>query len=1226
MIPNNRKLPSFLYFLIASFFLVQTSTPGFAIDLPDKFEDLTILNGLQDPASMAFSPDGRLFWGERISGKLRVASYNSVAQTWEVEPNPFYTFDVPPQRHRSAGLRGFCFDPNFSQNGYLYAFYMTDNPRHNRVVRIQANPANPNEALAGSEELLISLPFNSSTSSGSHNGGDILIGNDGHLYFTTGDGWNGGDNVQSLSTYTGKLFRIRTDGSIPIDNPFYNQASGALRAIYCLGLRNPYTMAIHPESGNIYINDAVGSQKATVYQVKSDGSSAGDNFGHDGYGGIGKQVTPWTNVSVEGKILVTGGAWYPQDAYWPEAYRGSYFAALWGSNSGDAGSIVQVTSETDLSKSTFAANVISPPRHKPVMTKIGPDGNLYYMLTDYETGDAEIHLVRYTGIPTVAAPQFTPEGGPYDDPIQVQIQSTTPNAQIYFTTDNTRPDQNSQAYTGPIQVDTSTILRAMAYAPGLQHSNETVAEYRIGPVPNIPPVADAGPDITAEVLTTITLNGANSFDPDGSELEISETWEQIGGPPVEILDADETVANFTPTLLGTYTFRITVTDIQGASDTDEVSITVVEEIPDVLDNLIARWTMEEGQGNTLEDYSPNSHQGMIQGNTWSSETPDQSAYSIAFDGIDDRVALGNLDITGNEMSLCLWYKADDWGVSDARFISKAYGQQDQEHLWMLSALQGNKLRFRLKTNGSTTTLIAPVGTLNSGTWTHVAAVYDGTFMRLYQDGIQVASTAKTGTIGSDPTVMAALGNQPEGVGGGQRPFDGLLDEVRIYGKALSEEEISIVKNAQPIEIRDTLPPNQAPIISWISPEQGIGYIAGTPIDFEVSAQDPDGSIEKVGFYWDGILVEEMRSAPYSLNLSEEQVGIHSIEAIAWDDEGDSDTTETLMVYIFPPPDSLPPLAEVPSIVHYTFEEQMGTTVRDRSGHGDPLNLEIDNPTAVQWIQGGLQLLQPTMLKAITPPSKLLAACQLTEEISMEAWVTPANYSQAGPARIMSLSQTPFARNFTLGQQLNAYEARLRTTLSDFNGRPGLLAPSGNIALNKTHVVFTRKSNGEAAIYIDGTLERSFSRPGYFSNWETNFEWVVGNEVTEDRPWLGTLHEIAVYNVALSEAYISQRYESGKPDELPFALPGTSLRKGTTSTEEGLSIYPNPVKERLHISRASSAYPVQVTIYNAQGKRVRKPAVLMGKQMQMDLSGLSSGLYFLRGELPNADWNQIFLKQ
>ena len=776
-------------------FILLFATGLLSIDLPSTFEDVTILGNLQDPASIAFSPDGRLFIGERISGQLRVATYDATSNTWTVEGQAFYSFDVPPTRHRSSGLRGFTFDPNFISNGYIYAFYLTNNPRHNRVVRIQADPGNPNVALPNSETLLISVPFNQSSSSGSHNGGDLVFGNDGKLYFTTGDGWNGGDNVQSLSTYTGKVFRINADGSIPTDNPFADTAAVDYRSIYALGLRNPYTMAINEGSGNIYINDAVGSNKASVYRLTS-GAHLGSNFGHDGFDGLGIQQGVWNNVAQSGGKLVTGGAWYPDDGYWPSEYRGNYFCAMWGSNGNtNDGRIVRVQSETNLSVETFATQVGSPPRNKPVMTKIGPDDNLYYLLTDYETGVGEIHMINYTGVEAAAAPAFDPSPGAYENSTLVTLTTTTSNADIFYSLDGTVPDTSSMLYQAQITIDTTTTIKAISMAEGLAPSPLSIGNYTIGPIVNIPPVAKAGPDLLAEINTEVTLNGSDSYDPDGSPLELSESWIQVSGPAVTIADDDETVANFTPTQLGIYVFRITVVDVPGDTASDETTITVVEEIPDVLDNLIARWSMDAGQGLIVDDLSANSNTGIIDGSTWEDMVPDNSAFSMAFDGTDDRIDIGNLDLTGSSMSIAFWFRANDFGTHDARFISKAIGQADADHFWMVSTLNGSTLRFRLKSDGSTTNLVSSAGLLTTNTWTHVAAVYTGTEMQLFVNGNEVASAVKTGIIDSDPLVDAAIGNQPENVSGGSRPFDGNIDEFRIYGRALSPNEILTVMTA-----------------------------------------------------------------------------------------------------------------------------------------------------------------------------------------------------------------------------------------------------------------------------------------------------------------------------------------------------------------------------------------------------------------------------------------------
>jgi hypothetical protein len=107
---------------------------------------------------------------------------------------------------------------------------------------------------------------------------------------------------------------------------------------------------------------------------------------------------------------------------------------------------------------------------------------------------------------------------------------------------------------------------------------------------------------------------------------------------------------------------------------------------------------------------------------------------------------------------------------------------------MLSTIEnnGSKLRFRLKTEGQTTTLI---GTKNIpvGEWVHIAAVYDGTKMKLFVDGQENGSVNKTGTISADPNVGVYIGDNPAT---GNRNFSGAIDDLRVYMQALSTNELT----------------------------------------------------------------------------------------------------------------------------------------------------------------------------------------------------------------------------------------------------------------------------------------------------------------------------------------------------------------------------------------------------------------------------------------------------
>lgn len=817
-------------FWLLIFCLTLTNTNSFAQDLEDGFISEQVLDALEDPASFAFSPDGRLFYGERITGNLRTANWDPVSNTYIKSNIIFHHFDVPPVRHRSSGLRGFVFDPSFLTNGYIYAFYMKDNPRHNRVVRIQMDPSNPDKSL-GTETLIMDLPFNATSSSGSHNGGDMVIGADGKLYFTTGDGWNGGDDVQSLSTFTGKVMRVNLDGSIPSDNPFFTTASDDYRAIYALGLRNPYSVSNLSETQNIYINDAVGNQKASVFKL-----SSASNYGHDGYNGIGIDSPLWANLSVNGSSVITGGLWYPSNGNWPIDYHGNYFAAFWGSNSSNApGAITRASSETDISTFTFYENVIDGGQLKPVMLKLGMDHNLYFLMTDYETGVGKIYRISYNLGSTIAPPYFSIPAGQYDDPIQLSILHDSTNYNIYYSLDGSIPDENSLLFQNSIDIDSATLVKAIAEDNSSGFSQVINGQYTIGAIPNIAPIANAGPDLFGEVNQTITLNGSDSYDPDGSVLELQEHWEQIAGLPLILQDADETVANFTPSITGIYAFRIIVEDIYGLKDTNETVITVLPQINDYLDHLIARWSFEEGDSDVAEDTSPNSNTATIEGASWNDEVIDEGKFSMRFSEQESLVDIGNLDISGNQVSFSFWMKLNSYDQSDARFISKASGQYDDDHFWMVSTLNDSRLRFRLKTNGVTNTLSTVVNTLGLNEWIFITATYDNNYMRLYKNATMIDSLAATGNLSTDPLVNAVIGNQPLSATGGLRPLDGWIDEMRIYSVSLTQQNIEKIFQARfsDLCLQNLLIPNVITSLSVYKADLNIISDALIPNDKEI---------------------------------------------------------------------------------------------------------------------------------------------------------------------------------------------------------------------------------------------------------------------------------------------------------------------------------------------------------------------------------------------------------
>lgn len=197
----------------------------------------TVVSNAAFPVTVAFAPDGRLFYTEK-AGAVRVV-LNPTSPTPQLLAAPFVTFPNLAT-NGEQGLLGLAFDPNFATNHFVYIYYTDSSPTlRNRVVRYtEANNI-------GSSAFVVAdnLPVNSN-----HNGGRLAFGPDGLLYVTIGDA---GDpaNSQSQTSRAGKLLRFNPDGTIPANNPV------AGNPLFALGLRNPFGLTFHRTAGTPYLSD-----------------------------------------------------------------------------------------------------------------------------------------------------------------------------------------------------------------------------------------------------------------------------------------------------------------------------------------------------------------------------------------------------------------------------------------------------------------------------------------------------------------------------------------------------------------------------------------------------------------------------------------------------------------------------------------------------------------------------------------------------------------------------------------------------------------------------------------------------------------------------------------------------------------------------------------------------------------------------------------------------------
>ncbi|MEL4897673.1 LamG domain-containing protein [Crocosphaera sp. Alani8] len=224
---------------------------------------------------------------------------------------------------------------------------------------------------------------------------------------------------------------------------------------------------------------------------------------------------------------------------------------------------------------------------------------------------------------------------------------------------------------------------------------------------------------------------------------------------------------------------------------------------------------------------------------------------------------------------------------------------------------------------------------------------------------------------------------------------------------------------------------------------------------------------------------------------------------------------------------------------YTFREGNGDTIRDVSNSINPLNLKIKNTDAddIEWLEGGGVKLKKAdnIISSIDPAKELSQAFQKTNEITLEAWIQPQKKEQSS-ARIITFSLDKQNRNFTLSQGVNVsgsiaveYNVRLRHTEADNDGLPAVQSKPDVVVIDEpSHLVYTR-TKGEVKIYLNGEEidpQRLIESEGNFSNWNDNYIFALGNEITEDRGWLGTYYLVAVYDRVLTPSEVKLNYQEG----------------------------------------------------------------------------------------------------
>ena len=237
----------------------------------------------------------------------------------------------------------------------------------------------------------------------------------------------------------------------------------------------------------------------------------------------------------------------------------------------------------------------------------------------------------------------------------------------------------------------------------------------------------------------------------------------------------------------TYRYQVRAVDpsgnLGGYSTPAEATTAVAPPTPP---GLVGAWAFDEGAGTTTADASGRGNAGTVTGASWT--TQGRYGNALSFNGSSSMVRVADsasLDLT-TAMTLSAWIRPTA-SQSGWRTIL----QRETDAYFLNASNSTGPLRpSGGGTFGGNTQFLSGPTASPVNAWTHVALTYDGATLQLFVNGTQVASRATTGAIQATDNPLWIGGNNPYG-----EYFQGLIDEVRVYDRALTQADIQADMNA-----------------------------------------------------------------------------------------------------------------------------------------------------------------------------------------------------------------------------------------------------------------------------------------------------------------------------------------------------------------------------------------------------------------------------------------------
>jgi hypothetical protein len=523
------------------------------------------------------------------------------------------------------------------------------------------------------------------------------------------------------------------------------------------------------------------------------------------------------------------------------------------------------------------------------------------------------------------------------------------------------------------------------------------------------------------------------------------------------------------------------------------------------------WKLDEGSGNSAFDSSGNGITGtLVSEPVWSTG---KSGFALTFDGSLDYVDLGNpaaLQLTGG-MTVAAWVNTRSL-ARNGRIISKSGGGGLLG--WSLNVETYNVFEFSIARDVNTQVWVDSTGGVPLNSWVHVAGVYEpGSAMRIYINGIlNNSQTAGIPASQFNAPVNVRIASLADGLNGpcSTCRFDGTIDDVRVYNRALTGTELSQLYASQPPGA-DTTPPDISAIsvtnittsgasINWTTNEPADGHI-------EFNAPCPSTGCSTA-------LVSPL-TLLHTITVSGLSASSSYTYRIRTRDGAGNLRVSANQVFTTPANTGLGPTG------FWKFDEGIGTTALDSSGNGITGTL-VNGPV---WSPGksGSAL----MFNGVTNYVDLgnPAALQLTGAMTAAAWVNTRTLARNG--RIIAKSAGGGLLGWSLNvETYNVFEFSIARDVNTQVWVDGI----GGVPLNTwVHVAGVYEPGVAMRIYINGTLSNSQTVGIPTSQFNAPVNVQIGSladgvsGACSNCRFDGTIDDVRIYNRALTTAEVLQLY-------------------------------------------------------------------------------------------------------